>query len=140
MTTSRNRRRERELANEVPSGWTGTLPEYLVYRALLQAGKVPGVDFIFQRDVSGGRRELGGLVVDFLFAQPPDLAISVAGVFFHYEQGASIQRHDQIARVQLGNMGYQLITIDDDAALRDASFYVREALQYRDHSRAARGL
>ena len=35
----------------------------------------------------GGRMDKGGLVLDFLFSNPPDLAVNVQGVYYHYEFG-----------------------------------------------------
>ena len=46
----------------------GTLPERIVYKYLTdQLRFVSGIDFDFQSSLEGGRLELGGMVVDFLF-------------------------------------------------------------------------
>lgn len=46
----------------------GTLPERIMYKYLTEKMHfISGVDFDFQSSLSGGRLELGGLVVDFLF-------------------------------------------------------------------------
>ena len=82
----------------------------------------------------------GGRIIDFLFSNPPDLAINVQGVFFHLEQGVKTIARDKIAKAQLAGEGITLIFIDDDDILEDVRFYVGQALQYQDHSRIARGL
>jgi hypothetical protein len=66
---------------QVPTGFTK--PEWNVYQALVRAGKKPDIDFTFQGALFGGRQSLGGLIIDFLFINPPDLAINVQGEFFH---------------------------------------------------------
>lgn len=118
----------------VPPGFTGSLPEYIVLRTLGELGRRENVDFTFQSALFGGRLERGGLVVDFLFTNPPDLAINVQGVFFHQEQGAVVVARDRYTRAQLAGAGINLIFIDEDDALENARYYVQEALQYRDHS------
>jgi hypothetical protein len=121
-----------------PADWLGSLPEWLCFETLRRLGLVPGVDFIYQSPLSGGRLAKGGLVIDFLFINPPNLAINVQGVYFHYELGVSVQARDIMARAQLAGDGVTLIFIDEDDLARDARFYVSEALGFRDHSRLGR--
>lgn len=45
----------------------GSLPERIVYMELIKRGYSAGIDFDFQSSQAGGRIELGGMVVDFLF-------------------------------------------------------------------------
>lgn len=123
----------------VPEGFLGSLPEYLVFAELVRRGKEPGIDFSFQSPLMGGRIEKGGVVIDFLFNDPPGLAINVQGVFFHYEMGWETRARDEIARVQLAGQGITLIFIDEDDIMENVRYYVGEALQYRDHSRMTRG-
>ena len=117
----------------------GSLPEWIVYDTLRKIGKQPDRDFIFQNPLSGGRQERGGVIVDFLFINPPDLAINVQGLFFHYEQGVQVKARDIMARASLAGLGIELIFIDEDDILTDPFFYVREALRRVDHSRISRG-
>ena len=117
----------------------GSEPEIAVFNALLRVGKRPGVDFTFQSKLFGGRVEKGGKIIDFDFVDPPDLAINVQGVYYHYEQGQSIVQSDVHTRSFLASEGVTLIFIDEDDALRDSMYYVREALAYRDHSRLGMG-
>ena len=124
---------------EVPQGWQGSLPEYIAYTTFESFGLVPGEDFIYQSPVMGGRVQKGGLVLDFLFNNPPDLAVNIQGVYYHYEFGVEVKGRDIIARQAAVGSGLNLIFIDEDDILSDAEYYCREALRYKDHSRMAGG-
>lgn len=89
----------------------GTLPERIVYKYLVSMlDMVSGIDFTFQSSQEGGRMELGGIVVDFLF--PSQRAILQV-------QGPT---HDQFLRKakdqeQMGILeayGYNVYEIQDD--------------------------
>lgn len=121
-----------------PANWLGSVPEWLVYTVLIRLGLEPGVDFTYQSAFFGGRLEKGGIVIDFLFSNPPDLAINVNGIYYHYNQGVTTQARDIIARQQLVGEGITLIFIDEDDLERDARFFVSEALKFQDHSRLSR--
>ena len=124
---------------QVPQGWTGSVPEWLTYESLQKAGKIPGQDFTYQSPLLGGRIQKGGVVIDFDFSNPPDLAINVQGVYFHYQFGVETSARDKMARAQLAGEGKQLIFIDEDDLYNDTDYYVLEALRYRDHSRLGGG-
>ena len=124
---------------EVPPSWPGSLPEYIAYITVEKLGKVPGEDFSYQSSRMGGRLDKGGVVLDFVFTNPPDLAVNVQGVYYHYETGVNTQARDIFARAQVEGAGVRLIFIDDDDLFRDPEYYCREALNYRDHSRMAGG-
>lgn len=124
---------------QAPVDFLGSLPEYLVFQALRKLGKREGVDFTFQSAFMGGRLDKGGVIIDFLFSDPPDLAINVQGEYWHYGFGPEVKARDIMAREQLAGLGITLIFIDENHILESADFYVREALQYRDHSRLVRG-
>jgi hypothetical protein len=122
-----------------PANWPGSLPEWQCYETLRRLGKVPGVDFTYQSPLLGGRIAKGGVIIDFLFSDPPNLAINVQGIFFHYELGVGVRSRDLMARQQLAADGVTLIFIDEDDLAIDARFVVSEALGFRDHSRLGRG-
>ena len=124
---------------QVPQGWTGSVPEWLTYESLQKAGKIPGQDFTYQSPLLGGRIQKGGVVIDFDFSNPPDIAINVQGVYFHYQFGVETSARDRMARAQLAGEGKQLIFIDEDDLYNDTDYYVLEALRYRDHSRLGGG-
>ena len=117
-----------------------TAPELVVLTTLIRLGYKPGVDFTFQSVQFGGRLEKGGQVVDFFFENPPGLAISVLGEYFHYTLRGGSRAHDLDERVQLALVGVTLIFIDEgDIMGPQAEWFVSEALRFRDHSRLARG-
>ena len=128
-------KREPEIP-EPPEDWQGSKPEWAIFHALISLGKKLGVDFEYQSAFLGGRLAKGGAVVDFLFYNPPNLAINVQSVFYHYREITQKVR-GQMQRAQLEGMGLRVIFIDEADALRAPHWYVREALQFRDHSRMA---
>jgi hypothetical protein len=126
---------------EMPSWWEGSEPEWIAFAALDQLGKVVDTDFTYQSSLMGGRLDKGGSVIDFMFKNPPDLAINVQGNYYHYGMGVETKTRDLLARVQLATMGIILIFVDEDQLEENPVYYMREALQYRDHSRlGGRGL
>jgi len=124
---------------EVPANWEGSLPEYVAYQTFVELGLEPGQDFTYQSPLMGGRMDKGGFVIDFLFQEPPDLAVNVQGVYYHYEFGVETKAQDTMARASLAGQGITLVFIDDDDLLSDPRYYCREALNYRDHSRLGGG-
>ena len=124
---------------QVPSNWEGSVPEYVAYQTFIQLGREPGQDFTYQSPLMGGRMDKGGFVIDFMFTDPPDLAVNVQGVYYHYEFGVETKARDVMARASLAGQNVTLIFIDDDDLLRDPTYYCREALAYRDHSRLGGG-
>jgi hypothetical protein len=59
-------------------------------------------------------------------------------VYYHYGLGVIQIARDRIGRAQLAGLGITLIFIDEDDIYEDVGYYVKEALQYRDHSRGGR--
>jgi G:T-mismatch repair DNA endonuclease (very short patch repair protein) len=116
-----------------PKDFQGTEPEWAVYWALSKLGVV----FDFQPSFQGGRLHLGGLVADFIV---PDyqVIIQVQGIYWHYTLGARRQARDVLQRAQLEAQGYRVVFIDEDDALRNPIYYVREALRGIDHSEAVK--
>ena len=122
-----------------PADFGGSWPEYVFQRELLRMGYQPGRDFTFQSSQLGGRAQLGGVIIDFLFTRPPRLAVNIQGVYYHYLRKGGVNRaRDIIARAQMAALGYQLVFVDDDKLLADPAFFVSEALAGRDHSRLGR--
>jgi len=126
---------------EMPATWEGSYPEWVTYITLINLGKIVDEDFTYQSPLMGGRLDKGGSVVDFMFKNPPDLAINVQGNYYHYGMGVETKTRDILARVQLASLGIILIFIDEDMLEENATYYIQEALRYRDHSRlGSRGL
>ena len=122
-----------------PVNFLGSVPEWIVLVTLERLGKREGIDFTYQSPLLGGRLQKGGSVIDFEFIIPPDLAINVQGAFYHHESGTPIQQDDIQTRTTLLGFGVRLIFIDENHVLEEPTFYVREALAYRDHSRLGAG-
>jgi|TARA_R100001530_G_scaffold40588_1_gene31164 hypothetical protein len=118
-----------------PEWWVGTGPEYLCWQALLKLGLKPDIDFSYQSQLAGGRMQKGGRVVDFEIYNPPDIAINVQGLFFHYEKGAAVRQSDILTREYLATLGIQLIFVDEDDLIENARAIVADALAGIDRSR-----
>jgi len=124
---------------QVPDSWAGSIPEYVAYQTFIELGLEPGKDFTYQSPLMGGRLDKGGVIIDFMFTEPPDLAVNVQGVYYHYEFGVEAKARDIMARSALAGQNITLIFIDDDDLMRDRMYYCREALRYQDHSRLGGG-
>jgi hypothetical protein len=124
---------------QAPPNWPGSVPEYIAYQTFIELGLEPGQDFTYQSPLMGGRMDKGGIVLDFLFTNPPDLAVNVQGVYYHYEFGVESKARDVMARASLAGQNLTLVFIDDDDLMADPTYYCREALAYRDHSRLGGG-
>lgn len=125
-----------------PDWFIGSLPEWYVYWALLRLGKKPNQDFEYQAARLGGRKELGGAVLDFLVS--PNIGINVQGIYFHYEQGAGKIAFDRAQVIHLSQKGIKLVFIDEDQLVKDATGsaaidLVKLALQGIDRSRESNG-
>lgn len=114
----------------------GTTPELAVYNALISLGYEGR--FSFQSSQMGGRIELGGVVLDFYIPELL-LGISVLGEFWHYRRPGQLA-NDLVRAAALESMGIHVIYIDEVDAMRNARYYVSEALKGNDHSKVARGL
>ena len=128
------------LREQIPEGWPGSLPEYLVYRSLTEEfNKTEGSDFTYQSSLLGGRLFKGGVVLDFYYYNPPDLAINVQGEYYHYGMGLTPMQNDRLVRAQMAGEGITLIFIDENDILNNVDHFVEEALNYKDHSRLGSG-
>ena len=118
-----------------PPGFEGSLPEWLVYENLVSRGLEPGGDFHFQTSAFGGRQTLGGIVTDFTFTNPPGLAFSILGVYYHFVHKGGTKAMDILARESLAKQGILLIFIEDGHIIEDVQTYVTAALAGDDRSR-----
>lgn len=96
----------------------GTLPERIVYRWLINHYFVPNVDFDFQSSLEGGRLELGGIVVDYMFTYHK-LIIQVDGPT-HFQHGRG--RKDDEQRMILEAMGYRVEALAMDLIYDEPRF------------------
>lgn len=98
-------------ADKAPAGRVWTLPEYRVFDYLIRHKKfIEGLDFEFQSSQFGGRSDLGGLVVDFLFPNhfPPGLVLNVEGE--HWHRYSTVQRAKEVIdRTRLESRGFKVV-------------------------------
>ena len=118
-----------------PETWPGSRPEWIFYASRLQLGYHPGDDFIYQSPLLGGRLDKGGWIIDFVFDNPPNLAVNIQGIYYHYELGADNKARDIFAREALAGQGITLIFVDEDDLEQDPRGVTESALQFRDSSR-----
>jgi len=110
----------------IPRSWRGSPAEWAVFNALQGLGKALGRDFTFEANPEDG--------VAFRFTDPPDLGINVVGLMQNYATGQDGSIRSVMAKQQLMGLGVHLIFIEDVDLAQDPSYYVQEALNYRDHS------
>ena len=87
---------------------SATLPEWYVWWYLTRRAKLlPNVEFEFQSSLFGGRRELGGLVVDFLLRDrfSPGLVVNVQGYHWHRYSTRS-RATDVLTKIRLQSAPY----------------------------------
>lgn len=128
-----------ELAKPGPKPQAGplavaTLPEWYVWWALTnRLKKQPMVDFSYRGETGFSQGLSGRTQLDFEMLDGSNIALEIQGTFYHYEQGTAKIILDQVRAAELAAF-WTVINIDEDDALRDPEYYVREALQGRDHS------
>lgn len=115
-----------------PDTWTGTLPEWAIYWAHTVLGRKEWQDFQYQYVFDNGT------IFDF-FEFQEHIAIEVQGLYWHYEFKGHNLADDLLRKIRVEAVGIILIFIDEDHALADPVYYLREALAERDHSRAVHG-
>ena len=93
---------------------------YIVFDSLVRAGKQPGIDFDYYPKTHSN--------VDFMFVDPPSLAIYVE------ENKTSIP--GVLMKAQLAGAGKTLVILPYNLLIQDPDWLIEEALQYRDHSRS----
>lgn len=99
------------LEQRAMQGIPGFLTERILYATLVSHfHMVPGVDFLYQSSMQGGRLEMGGLVADFLF---PILRVVINPLGpQHYQFRNMAKDEEQIAILK--NMGYDAYLIDEE--------------------------
>ncbi len=110
-----------------PEGWIGSIPEWYVFQALERLN----VDFNYQTSFLGGRLTKGGAIVDFEISSL-NLIINVQSNYWHYGSSGKIAS-DIAQRIALEGLGLRVIWIQEEDILRNPMFYVREAVNFREH-------
>ncbi len=121
---------------QIPEGFPGTTPEWLVYQALTQLGYKDGEDFDYQSSEQGGRAERGGSVLDFYIISL-NLCINIQGTYWHYGRVGQTA-NDVLIRESLESQGIRVVYLDEDDVMRNARYFVEEALKGNDYSRMVR--
>ena len=92
----------------------GYVDERILYAALVNLFHfVPGVDFLFQSSVEGGRLEMGGLVADFVF---PILRIVINPLGPQHYQFRNMAKDQEQVSI-LAEMGYTAFMVDQEVIL-----------------------
>jgi hypothetical protein len=92
-------------------GIPGYLTERILYATLVRDFHfVPGVDFLFQSSLEGGRLEMGGLVADFLF---PILRLVINPLGPQHYQFRNLAKDEEQVAI-LKDMGYDAYLIDEE--------------------------
>ena len=116
------------LLPQVPEGFSGSEPEFFIFRALQRRGMVEGVHFTFQSSQFGGRQVAGGVIIDFFIHLPVRLAIAVQSTFYHGRTTTQRAR-DATRRIEIeGRLSLRVEFIDEDDARNRPDEAVAEAL------------
>lgn len=100
-----------------------TLPEMAVMKALESLG----IQFEFQSKILGEYREKGSAIADF-YIPSLSIIIRVHGEYWHYGR-EDVQARDDIQKLALESQGITVVDINAEDALRNAKYYVSEALK-----------
>jgi very-short-patch-repair endonuclease len=110
---------EEYLEQRAQPGISGSLYERIFYKALIQRGLMPGVDFDFQASELGGRSEFGGLVADFIFLLP---MVVVQVQSYWHNISLEIETRDETQQALLENLGYTVFYLWPETLLDEAAF------------------
>jgi G:T-mismatch repair DNA endonuclease (very short patch repair protein) len=108
-------------------GLPATIPEAVVARELDRLG----VYYEFQSQTLGYHGEKGSTTSDFVIPYY-GLIISIIGVYWH--GSSSSKAKDMLQKILLARQGYIIIYITDEQTARNASYYVKQALNGNDLS------
>jgi len=123
-----------EQLQQAPPEFPGTLPEYLVYVELTRMK----IEFEYQSSQLGGRQERGGSVADF-YIPSLGLILNIQSLYWHYGRPEARQ-FDRLQREQLEAQGLTVVYLDEEDLLKNARYFVSEALNGIDHSLASQGV
>jgi very-short-patch-repair endonuclease len=88
----------------------GTIPEFIAWSWLVDKKKLKeNIDFLFQSSQFGGRRVLGGQVVDFLLIRQ-NVVWRIQGEFFHLRD-PNKRAQDVTQKIKLIGQGYRVVDL-----------------------------
>lgn len=108
-----------------------TVPELAVMNALESLGYRMGVDYEFQSKMLGDYGEKGSARADF-YITSLNLIIRVQGEYWHLGNPQTEAR-DELQKLALESQGIKVVDILAENALRNAKYYVSEALKGIEH-------
>lgn len=120
-----------EPAGDPPDDFEGTRPEWAIYWATQKLGYVEGIDFTFQARLRGVEISYYS-TIDFLFNYPDKVGIEIQGSFWH-SRGED-RAKDLLRKIQFASEGIEIVYIDEDKALNNPIFYLKDALKGISHS------
>jgi hypothetical protein len=90
--------------------WNGSLPEFITFEFLtIQKKQVPGVDFLFQHPLFGGRTRFGGFLLDFFLVSRRE-GWRIQGERYHLLKPVDRAR-GRIARAKLMAEGLTIVDL-----------------------------
>ena len=104
-----------------------TLSEFLAAQELRKLN----ISFVFQKSFLGGRTTTGGLVADF-YLPGYSMVISVLGTYWH--STPEVRAKDIVQKLALASDGIATIFILEVDIMRNASYYIIEALRGISHA------
>lgn len=123
-----------------PATWLGTLPEWAIYWAHGVLGLREDQDFAYLFTYGDGFINAYGPAQFDFYEYDLGVAIEIQGLFWHYEFGGRTKvLQDQERKARIESVGITLIFIDEDDALRDPIYFLRQARAGVDRSRVTRG-
>ena len=108
-------------------GMSATLPEYLVSKELDKLS----IGYQFQQSFMGGRTTAGGVIADF-YLPSYSIVLSVLGTYWH--STPEVRTKDMVQKLAMASDGLTTIFIKEEDAMRNASYYVTEALRGISHA------
>jgi len=104
----------------------GSLLEFIVWEWLVGKKKqIPGVDFVFQHPVFGGRTQFGGYLLDFYFPLQR-MGWRVMGLRWH-RTNPDDRARDNLAKQLLSSKGMRVIDLFEDDLMERPDFVLNKA-------------
>ena len=80
------------------------------------------LEYLFQVSYWGGRRMIGGIILDFLvFTKPLPTPLWVNGEYWHKGKQASREYYQQVALAQFGNMAPAIVLFGEECSTYEAA-------------------
>ena len=108
--------------------YNGSLPEFIVWEFLVFKKKqIPGVSFVFQHPVFGGRTRFGGFLLDYFFPVRNE-GWRIQGERFHLLAPQS-RAKDRVSKTILENRGIKILDLWETDLLTRPDFVLELAFE-----------